>query len=117
SINQLFGENFFIPDYQRGYRWKPEQVNNLLDDIWDFAFPSHSYKKGENEFYCLQPIVVRKSEDEKFEVIDGQQRLTTIYLILKNLEHIIDGEDKNIQSITYQTRTNSAIYLDTLEKE
>lgn len=117
SINQLFGDNFFIPDYQRGYRWKPEQVNNLLDDIWDFAYPSHSYKKGENEFYCLQPVVVRKSEDEKFEVIDGQQRLTTIYLILKNLEHIIDGEEKNIQSITYQTRTDSATYLNTLEKE
>ena len=117
SINQLFGLDFFIPDYQRGYRWKEEQVINLLDDIWDFAYPTHTYKKGDNDFYCLQPVVVRKNDNLQLEVIDGQQRLTTIYLILKNLEHIIDGEYKSINSITYQTREDSATYLKTLKEE
>jgi uncharacterized protein with ParB-like and HNH nuclease domain len=78
SVKQLFMHNFIIPSYQRGYRWTETQVVQLLDDIWQF------YKKEEKktgEFYCLQPIVV-KQLDDKYEVIDGQQRLTTLFLII-----------------------------------
>ena len=57
---------FYLPDYQRGYRWTSEEIKLLLDDIYESA----------GKPYCLQPIVVKKS-NERFELIDGQQRLTT----------------------------------------
>jgi uncharacterized protein with ParB-like and HNH nuclease domain len=111
SINQLIGERFYIPSYQRGYRWTETQVKELLNDIWDFAInPTKHRENKEKPFYCLQPIVV-KNKDGYWEVIDGQQRLTTIFLILKNLEQQIERDEKNIKEIKYQTRTDSKDYL------
>ena len=82
TINELLANcNFFIPSYQRGYRWSSTQVEALLNDIWEFR--NKNPKK--DEFYCLQPVVVtlNKSSDlEQWELIDGQQRLTTIYILL-----------------------------------
>jgi len=104
SVAQLLNLNFFIPSYQRGYRWTTQQVEDLLEDIWDFSQQEHQ----EGEFYCVQPLVVRKMskgekefnslplEDEWYEVIDGQQRLTTIYLILTFL-----GKN-NLYQLKYQ---------------
>ena len=103
SVAQLLDMKFFIPSYQRGYRWTEQQVKDLLEDIYDFS-KKKEYRKG--EFYCVQPLVVREmNEEEKkqnslegkwYEVIDGQQRLTTIYLILTFLK-----EDKLYQ-LNYQ---------------
>ena len=78
SINELLGMEFFIPSYQRGYRWTDLQIKNLLNDICEFN------KGVDGDFYCLQPLVVKERKGE-WIVIDGQQRLTTIYLILKAL--------------------------------
>jgi len=97
-------KKFFIPSYQRGYRWTKRQVDDLLDDVWDFITkPS----KKENEWYCLQPIVVKKTNDH-FEVLDGQQRLTTIFLILKHLESHNESEKKPFD-IEYETRNTERI--------
>ena len=84
SINEIIKESFIIPDYQRGYRWTDVQVKDLLQDIWEFSEDTHK-KNPVGEFYCLQPVVVTKS-DGKWELIDGQQRLTTIFIILTYLE-------------------------------
>ena len=102
SVSELLGMKFFIPSYQRGYRWTDLQIENLLNDIWEFC------KGVDGDFYCLQPLVVVKEREKdllaeikqansieevetllkgKWIVIDGQQRLTTIYLILKALEN------------------------------
>lgn len=75
SINDLLGNDFYVPSYQRGYRWTPIQVTELLTDIWDFH---RKPGKIPEEFYCLQPIVVKLNNGE-WELIDGQQRLTTIF--------------------------------------
>lgn len=59
-IKDLKDMNFFIPDYQRGYRWEEQQVKDLLDDIYSF-----SKKKGagkEKEIYCIQPLVVSEKK-------------------------------------------------------
>ena len=93
SINQLYDKQFFIPHYQRGYRWTDVQVKQLLNDIDSFIpvqLPGDPTKKT---FYCLQPIAVKLVSSEIkikynlqgdwYEVIDGQQRLTTIFLILQ----------------------------------
>ncbi len=79
--NFLDGEHhFFIPSYQRGYRWTQVQVQDLLNDIEEYD------KTKDGQFYCLQPLVVKKNGD-KWNVIDGQQRLTTICLIIDYLKH------------------------------
>ncbi len=79
TIESLNTYNFHIPSYQRGYRWTKQQVEDLLNDINSFQHPY--------SWYCLQPIIVKQCDKQTcYEVIDGQQRLTTIYLILKCLE-------------------------------
>lgn len=121
-IKELFGMNFFIPDYQRGYRWEKQQAIDLLDDIASFSQKDHV-----SVIYCIQPLVVQQRKDEaavlrkiktatsmeevkkymqgSWNVVDGQQRLTTIYLILSKLN--TDG----CYSIEYQTREDSKVFL------
>lgn len=97
--------NFYIADYQRGYRWK-EEVEMLLNDISEV-------EEGKN--YCLQPIVVKRDGD-KFELIDGQQRLTTLYLI-QRFTKIYRPKIQIKYTISYQTRENSKSYLENLDFE
>jgi len=111
SISELLDESFFIPSYQRGYRWTTQQVEDLLEDIWEFH---QNVELGKNEgFYCLQPIVVKKSKnpDYKWDVIDGQQRLTTLYIILKYSNAILERMGKPIYKIGYETREKSEDFL------
>jgi len=75
KIEELLDFNFKMDAYQRGYRWDTAQVYSLLTDIYEFTPQFQS-------FYCLQPLVVRKINDNTYELIDGQQRATTISLIL-----------------------------------
>lgn len=79
TIAELKGYKFEIPSYQRGYRWTQTEVKALLDDIDEFN------TENETKKYCIQPLIVKKIENNKYEVVDGQQRLTTIYLCLKAL--------------------------------
>lgn len=114
AIKDLIGMSFYIPNYQRGYRWGVQQIKDLLKDIKEF-------NEEEAGFYCIQPLVVSKREYDilkrikeeaqdlatvehllkgSWEVIDGQQRLTTIYIILKCLDapdyYSIEYDTKNI---------------------
>ncbi len=114
SVRELLGMKFFIPSYQRGYRWSPLQVDQLLDDINEFEKKNN---KEEGEFYCLQPIVVKRRVNyDDYEVIDGQQRLTTIFIILKVLEErfLEDYPDYSLYSLQYETRANSKEFLENL---
>ncbi|WP_288313886.1 DUF262 domain-containing protein [uncultured Eubacterium sp.] len=99
-VSMLLGEKFYIPDYQRGYRWTSNEVNKLLEDLT--AFFSDGYEK--NPYYCMQPLVVFYNK-KHWEVIDGQQRLTTMFLILNYL-----GEKPPFE-ISYGSRDGSADYL------
>ena len=80
SISELKGKEFLIPDYQRGYRWGKEQIEALLNDLKKY---DDTVNDKENNPYYLQPIIVRSIDNDQYEVIDGQQRLTTICLLLK----------------------------------
>lgn len=111
-INSLLGRKFFVPSYQRGYRWTTRQVTELLDDIWEFKVKSDD--KPKKEFYCLQPLVVAKNADE-WVLIDGQQRLTTIYLILVYLGDIMSMIGKEKYAIQYETRAGGADFLKNID--
>ncbi len=117
SIRSLSGMNFYIPDYQRGYRWSEGQAKQMLNDFKEFCKRIEDEQVKAGEFYCLQPIVVKKrtwteTDDGKsvvvdgYEVIDGQQRLTTLYIILKSLEQVcqILYPQFKFYRIKYETR-------------
>ena len=112
TIESIRGHKFTIPNYQRGYRWKKHHVQDLLQDIWTFQ----THTLDTRQFYCLQPIVVKRGGDETWEVIDGQQRLTTIYLILRHIDSS-KKEPRPLFSIDYQTRERSKDFLETLDPE
>lgn len=141
SVRELLGMSFNIPNYQRGYRWTKQQVEDLLNDIWEF----HKKEKSETEFYCLQPLVVKRKEiDEQdflkqikekgnikeikeivnsikypWDVIDGQQRLTTIFIILSVLEELeeIEKEETEKYTLEYETRKDSKEFLKKINDE
>ncbi|MBT3347324.1 MAG: DUF262 domain-containing protein [Thiotrichales bacterium] len=76
--------DFLIPDYQRPYAWDEEQCQTLWDDLFTFSFPNNNYEEfDKNDEYFLGTIVTFKNDKTQSEVIDGQQRLTTIMLILR----------------------------------
>ncbi|MCW2119788.1 DUF262 domain-containing protein [Flavobacterium sp. 7A] len=118
-LSELIGYHFFIPRYQRGYRWGKQEITDLLNDILQYHNRVSSINKDNkvSKFYCLQPIVVKSKEWESidngvvkrktgWELIDGQQRLTTLFIILSYLEDIrqfYDG-NKEIYSIDFETR-------------
>ncbi len=116
TVNELLDMKFFIPSYQRGYRWTEQQVKDLLNDVNEFN-PERIKDSDEETWYCLQPLVVKKMEktdsrlenenerDNWYEVIDGQQRLTTIFIIVNLI-----GDDSSL-SLQYQTRPKSTEFL------
>ena len=76
--------DFLIPDYQRTYAWQEKECQKLWDDIFEFAIPENDATKFDtNDEYFLGPIVTFTNKNKKLEVIDGQQRLTTILLLLR----------------------------------
>ncbi|MFC4818114.1 DUF262 domain-containing protein [Flavobacterium sp. GCM10023249] len=98
----FLNNHFFIPSYQRGYRWTQKEVINLLEDIQEFQ---EKENKEKGEFYCLQPIVVIK-KNGYYEVIDGQQRLTTLFILLSCLkeERKLMFKSDALYTIEYETR-------------
>ena len=124
AIPELCNKNIFIPDYQRGYRWGDTQIRQMLEDIYSFIYD----KNAAGSFYCLQPVVVKKMTSDEvavnklesafdnntwYEVIDGQQRLTTIRIILA-LESQIDRFNKMRFNMYYQTRPELGKLFDKL---
>lgn len=93
--------DFLIPDYQRPYAWTEDECDTLWDDLFTFAFPDNDYSQfdSEKDEYFLGPIVTFTNEQGKLEIIDGQQRLTTIMLLLRafysKFEHAQDKQTKS----------------------
>ena len=102
---------FFIPSYQRGYRWGKDEVLALLNDLLEFLI----FSENKKEKYCLQPIVVKELPDGKYEVLDGQQRLTTLFILLSYLRQ--SDDEINLFNLQYETRTHSESFLQNLTTE
>ena len=104
-VGKIKGE-FYVPSYQRGYRWDESQVKALLDDIYG----------SEGNSYCLQPIVVRKDERGRFELIDGQQRLTTLFILYKYMKTVFPVVPINY-SLEYETRNDNVNFFNNMDDE
>jgi hypothetical protein len=113
TINDLLTMSFFIPAYQRGYRWSARQVIELLEDVYEFC---DRKIKVDDDFYCLQPVVV-KQKGEQWELVDGQQRLTTILLVLGYFNsRFAEDFRKQLYTLEYETRPESREYLVSLDE-
>lgn len=129
-------ETFHIPDFQRGYRWRREEVTTLLEDL-NLHLKNHTHNDSVSPYY-LQPIVVFRKPDGSFNLIDGQQRLTTLFIINKALLKRKEMEEKisetlaqqdipynnpleDLQplkySIIYDTRTDSEDFLNNIAEK
>ena len=101
---------FYIPAYQRGYRWERTQVKTLLNDLYQCMEAN-----GQEKDYCLQPVGVQKKGVQKkgelqYDLIDGQQRLTTIYILLRYAH-------QNYFSFEYETRKKTQAFLDNMDPQ
>ena len=112
-IVALLDMKFNIPTYQRGYRWTETHVNDLLNDIQNFIESFNRKSIGTDDFYSLQPIVVKWNKEKgSWNLIDGQQRMTSIFLVIKYFNCL--GVKVNLPQIGYETRKNSEVYLNSL---
>ena len=102
----LFNYKFNIPSYQRGYRWEKKQIEDLLSDLAEFKNSCSENKS----FYCLQPVVVTKNNklsseqgEDVYDLIDGQQRLTTLRLIFHQIAEMLPEDiQSQIYTIDYE---------------
>ena len=94
------GEYYNIPEYQRGYKWKKDNVKTLLEDI--LKFQPQTVGQGNDLFYCVQNITLCKHENS-YNVVDGQQRLTTLLIILSYLKETDLVTEKLKYSIRVET--------------
>ena len=138
-------EHFYIPSYQRGYRWRRKQVEDLLGDLYSFTKRPKAgvgaQASSYGDFYCLQPLIVKPipvgdprrmkalppaiandATHHLWELVDGQQRLTTIFLLLKTFlkkqgRDISDDYEMEYYTIYYESRPNFLENLDNGEAE
>lgn len=99
SIDELYmgsEKNVYeIPIYQRNYAWEKDEISTLIQDVYD------AYRKNKDQVYYIGTLVVYHKGDHVFEIIDGQQRLTTIRLILSALDVVPQNQ------LTYRARKKS----------
>lgn len=98
--------HFVVLGYQRGYRWTKHEVGRLLDDIWS---------NGDKP-YSLQPVVVKRFTDG-WELVDGQQRLTTLYLLFLYMQRAGLQAQGPLYTLRYETRPKSEAYLQNIDEE
>ena len=103
------GAHYVIPLYQRDYAWKDKEIEQLIDDV---------YGIGISENYYIGSLIVSrvKGKNETYEVVDGQQRLTTLFLLLQYLaiEGVLNGKVR--QTLSFDCRTNSNYTLSNIQK-
>lgn len=118
EIRRVFSDSYVIPDFQRPYSWEREQCESLWDDIVDF----HATAPADEERYFLGNIVVNPADGGKWSVVDGQQRLTTLLLLIKALfksagtysalEKCLRVLDKRTDDLTDELRVKSEVVAD-----
>lgn len=105
---------FHVPAYQRGYRWGRHEVRALLNDLLTHGEEARAQRRVPADYF-LQPVVVLPRDDCSWELVDGQQRLTTLYLIARYLSRHAP-QAQVAYTLTYATRDDLADFLDSLDR-
>ena len=114
TVGKLFTDNYLIPIYQRNYAWRAEQIEQLISDIQD------SVVGGQDDYFLGNLVVIKRGREDEFEVIDGQQRLTTLYLLLTFLELNGEGEKPSVGHaghLQYESRARATEALRRVAQE
>jgi hypothetical protein len=114
TVGKLFADNYLVPVYQRNYAWRAEQIEQLISDIQD------SVVGGQADYFLGNLVVIKRGSGDTFEVIDGQQRLTTLYLLLTFLEQDGQGEKPSVGHaghLQYESRARATEALRRVERE
>ena len=98
SISQIWSDDYVVPLYQRNYAWQENQIQQLLQDVYDNS-------KIPDSNYFIGSLVVLQRPDGVYEVIDGQQRLTTLHIICKSLDLL------DVPHLTYDSRPEVEDFL------
>lgn len=101
AYNEFFSKysNVVIPEYQRAYSWNTEKVEELLNDLEEFFITAPN---PDLDYYMGSILLYNNKEKNRFEIIDGQQRITTLTL----LEHCIHGQLQENQNLTYNSHVS-----------
>jgi hypothetical protein len=96
SVKQLLESGkdhpFVIPEYQRPYAWEDEQIQTLFDDLWDFTTSEGGGSEGKSTYF-LGSVVSYENENGEQEIIDGQQRITSLFLLLRAIYTMLQNAD------------------------
>lgn len=102
---------FVIPEYQRPYAWGDDEINTLFDDIWEFSI--ERTKPDGSKTYFLGSIVSFENEKGEKEIIDGQQRITSLFLLLRAVYSKLEQEEnKTDEVLNFITKINPALWLE-----
>jgi hypothetical protein len=116
AVRELMDDRyFFIPAYQRGYRWGKIQIYDLCSDLLDYALKKEQQVNNliqNKSFYCLQPIIsipklfkIKGKEINGYEVVDGQQRLSSLFILYRYLV----GVDNNLSLLTCSSKEKDTL--------
>lgn len=102
---------FVIPEYQRPYAWGDDEIITLFDDLWDFSI--ERTKQGGAKTYFLGSIVSFENEKGEKEIIDGQQRITSLFLLLRAIYSMLEeAENKDDKVLNFINKINPALWLE-----
>ena len=114
SVRELLGNNqYLIPMYQRNYAWEEPHLRQLIQDVWD------NCKEANNKNYYIGTLVAHRRPSGVYETVDGQQRLTTLNIMLCAIKNELNVENLDLSwfkkvNISYEFRERSSITLDAL---
>lgn len=116
SVGEVFcNDTYVIPIYQRNYDWGDEQIRQLIQDVFDHA-QQNKDEQNKSKYYIGSLVVWKRGETGPYEVVDGQQRLTTLLILLTVLwQHNTPVPQPNAQKLTFEeSRAHASATLATL---
>ena len=108
-LKHIFGDGFtfFIPRYQRPYAWSTEETEELLDDLWTAHVSDESPVHNKDPYFLGSIVLIKEEHQPTSEVIDGQQRLTTLTILMSVLRHL---QPNNSDAISDYLRQKGKIF-------
>ena len=93
NVKSVFEMNLLIPAYQRPYRWKDKNVRQLLEDI------NINKKSGKQKYRIGSLILCKKIDEDSFDIVDGQQRITSLFLLLRAVYAKLENEETKSKEV------------------
>ena len=111
---------FLIPEYQRPYSWSDDEIITLFDDLWEFSI-DHTQPGGAKSYFLGCIVSYKEDNDDALkqrQIIDGQQRITSLFLLLRAILQKMENEENNTPEVTNLIgTTKTALWKETIQNE